>query len=157
MEYAWSQTEPALAILCACLTTYRPLLRGVHLKAPKLSFAPYSSRHTERYDYRGMVSDWTDMENTRTSQLRFPVARDFEGQRGGYSQPSRSFREIPLEPVNGGLHVLDVGNVRCAAPPIDIDHRDTREPKDVSQQGPERSAPIIVVRKTNNPVTINLF
>ncbi|KAL9134101.1 MAG: hypothetical protein Q9175_004718 [Cornicularia normoerica] len=30
--YMWSQLEPTMAVVCACLTTYRPLFAGLHLK-----------------------------------------------------------------------------------------------------------------------------
>lgn len=112
VEYAWSQTEPALAILCACLTTYRPLLHTIRLGTPKLLFTRRSHHRTERNSHRNTEGDWTDMENFPTSRIRVPVAREFEGQRGGNNQRSGNFHEIPLDPLNGGLHILDLGNVR---------------------------------------------
>ena len=30
-SYMWSQIEPSAAILCACIVTYRPLFRDLHL------------------------------------------------------------------------------------------------------------------------------
>lgn len=32
MPYIWSQVEPTTAIICACITTYRPLFRGLSLR-----------------------------------------------------------------------------------------------------------------------------
>ncbi|KAL8692228.1 MAG: hypothetical protein Q9218_002704 [Villophora microphyllina] len=69
-EYAWSQTEPALAIICACLITYRPLFRKSEKKVSITSFSQRSQP----------PSDWTDMGNTSRSRLRFPVANDFNPQ-----------------------------------------------------------------------------
>ena len=31
--YIWSQIEPSTAILCACITTYRPLFENLNLKS----------------------------------------------------------------------------------------------------------------------------
>lgn len=97
-EYAWSQTEPALAILCACLTTYRPFFR----KAEKKSPTPSTIRRPQP------PSDWTDMENTSRSRIRFPVADDFEPRNDLAGQLGNStFVEVNLDPEKGGLQVLD--------------------------------------------------
>ena len=36
-EYGWSQAEPALAIICACIITYRPLFTNVIVNLSKVS------------------------------------------------------------------------------------------------------------------------
>lgn len=35
-RYIWSHIEPATAILCACLVTYRPLFANLHLRLPSI-------------------------------------------------------------------------------------------------------------------------
>lgn len=35
-RYIWSHIEPATAILCACLATYRPLFVNLHLRLPSV-------------------------------------------------------------------------------------------------------------------------
>lgn len=34
--YIWSQIEPSVAILCACLATYRPLFRDMRIRLPNI-------------------------------------------------------------------------------------------------------------------------
>ncbi len=36
-EYAWSEAEPALAIICGCVVTYRPLFTGIKFDLSKVS------------------------------------------------------------------------------------------------------------------------
>lgn len=76
VEYAWSQIEPATAILCACMVTYRPLFKNIHLTLPKLSGILSYGRHGSTTT----DDDWTDMRNNKHSVLRWPVSRHFEGQ-----------------------------------------------------------------------------
>ncbi len=44
IEYAWSQIEPATAILCACIVTYRPLF-NIRVNLSKLSGILSYGRH----------------------------------------------------------------------------------------------------------------
>ena len=81
-EYAWSQVEPATAILCASIVTYRPLFviikkhltvltgKYMHDKAPEVT-----------------EGDWTDMRNSRHTTVRWAVADDFiDREDVGYQQ-----------------------------------------------------------------------
>ena len=36
-EYLWTQVEPATAIICACVVTYRPLFANININLSKLS------------------------------------------------------------------------------------------------------------------------
>ena len=71
-EYAWSQIEPATAILCASIITYRPIFSKIKKDILTLSnkFSPDSTN-------RESEGHWTDMENSKTSTMRWPVASDF--------------------------------------------------------------------------------
>lgn len=89
-EYAWSQIEPATAILCACAVTYRPLFVNLDLnhKFSKLSSSLSRSRRG-----RPKSDDWTDMENSRNVPMQWPVAQDFHED----ESPSQgSDDEIPI-------------------------------------------------------------
>lgn len=73
-EYAWSQIEPAVAILCACFVTYKPLF--TNFKNALLSTLSSDNRTSTS----APQDHWTDMENTKRSVVRWPVARDFGAQ-----------------------------------------------------------------------------
>jgi hypothetical protein len=73
MEYAWSQIEPATAILCACIVTYRPLFHNFHINLSKLSGILSYGRH----DSTSTGGDWADMSNNPRDVLRCPVHQDF--------------------------------------------------------------------------------
>jgi hypothetical protein len=74
MEYAWSQIEPATAILCACIVTYRPLFHNFHINLSKLSGILSYGRH----DSTSTDDDWTDMQNNPGCAIQWPVNRDFQ-------------------------------------------------------------------------------
>lgn len=76
MEYAWSQIEPATAILCACIVTYRPLFNNIRVNLSKFSGVLSYGRHDSTVTNR----HWTDMDNDPRNVLRWPVSRDFKGQ-----------------------------------------------------------------------------
>ena len=76
MEYAWSQIEPATAILCACIVTYRPLFHNFHVNLSKLSGILSYGRH----DPTSTDDDWTDMVNNPNYVLRWAVNQDFKGE-----------------------------------------------------------------------------
>lgn len=42
--YLWSQIEPATAILCACLITYKPLFKNISVSLSTTIFTSYFSR-----------------------------------------------------------------------------------------------------------------
>ena len=74
LEYAWSQIEPAAAILCACIVTYRPLF-----KPNKRHSSNCTPRVSHRNEHETTQSHWTDMCNNKTSPVRWAVASDFIG------------------------------------------------------------------------------
>lgn len=90
VEYAWSQIEPATAILCACIVTYRPLFNDLHVHLPKLSNIFSYGRHNSTTD----EDDWTDMSN-QNSPLRWAVRRDFNRQ------------DLDLESLNTSMKFKD--------------------------------------------------
>lgn len=74
MEYAWSQIEPATAIFCACIVTYRPLFHNFHINLSKLSGILSYGRH----DSTSTDDDWTDMQNNPRCVIQWPVNGDFQ-------------------------------------------------------------------------------
>ena len=113
--YIWSQIEPTTAIICACLTTYRPLFKGLCL--PSLSSLTWISSQKTR-------SSSTDVEQATITSgdgrflpyerphaehwSKFDFAAD-EHRQGGVnsSQELRSFQESSNKATNGGLKVFD--------------------------------------------------
>lgn len=67
-EYVWSQIEPAVAILCACFVTYKPLLARLRTSVSSVF---------DSHERTSISGHWTDMRNHKRSTVRWPVAQDF--------------------------------------------------------------------------------
>ena len=72
LEYAWSQVEPATAIICASLVTYRPLFVNIRKNLTTLTGKLVQDKKS-----RATETDWTDMSNSKTTPVRWAVADDF--------------------------------------------------------------------------------
>ena len=70
-EYLWTQIEPATAIICACVVTYRPLFTNLNLNLSK--FSGFFSRS------RSELSSPTSNDE-KDSQLQWPVATNLLGR-----------------------------------------------------------------------------
>lgn len=71
-EYTWTQVEPALAILCSCLVTFRPLFVNLNL-----NFSRYSSRFSRSKSLSSSkATNSTDMSKERRSHSQWPVIQD---------------------------------------------------------------------------------
>ena len=87
VEYLWSQVEPAFAILCACMVTYRPLFVALASRIPKPSVFTRSSNRPRGLNeievglFSHDDSDWTDMSNSPRFPVTWAVARDFTRDR----------------------------------------------------------------------------
>ena len=76
-EYLWSQVEPATAILCACITTYRPLFRNVSLNLSNVT-GLFSKGTVESNDSR--QDGWIDLENDLNHNFTWTVGEDLQGR-----------------------------------------------------------------------------
>ena len=72
LEYAWSQIEPATAILCASFVTYRPLF--VHIRK---DLTILTGKLIQDKKSQATEASWTDMSNSKTTPVRWAVADDF--------------------------------------------------------------------------------
>ncbi|KAL9041149.1 MAG: hypothetical protein Q9214_004209, partial [Letrouitia sp. 1 TL-2023] len=94
-EYLWSQIEPAVAILCGCLVTYRPLFRNMMLSLPKqLQRFSHSSQ-------TGSSSEDTPSTKERDLEFKWPAARGLRGQ-------SLSYQDLSSKVKKNGLHIYSV-------------------------------------------------
>ncbi|KAG7009144.1 ubiquitin carboxyl-terminal hydrolase 2 [Physcia stellaris] len=92
-EYVWSLIEPATAILCACVVTYRPLCTVSVIPAfLSKSFSSFS---------RGKRTLSTHNE----SNAALPVARDILGRE------VRTDHDLYSQAGKGALHVVSIGHV----------------------------------------------
>ena len=112
-EYIWSQIEPATAIVCACIVTYRPLF------TTSLFESLASKIHTTTK--RGQSNSTTATESmgsrsTIVHPMAWPVARDIFGKE---REPDN---HLFSEPRNGALQVLSIGEVARSLE----EHRDGR-------------------------------
>lgn len=106
-EYTWSQLEPAVAILCACLVTLRPLFVNFDLNISK-----YSSRFSRSKSMSSSkATNPSNMNEEGTSHLQWP------GMRGSRRRDSTRLSNKGIS-TNSGLHVVnvDLGTMDSNAP-----------------------------------------
>ena len=84
-EYLWSQVEPATAILCACMVTYRPLFREVKVGFSRL-FSTHSWSSTPESDQGG------DLDSAENGQMELLSVKKVQLQDGS------RLRELNDEP-----------------------------------------------------------
>ena len=94
-EYLWSQIEPATAILCACMVTYRPLFKEVKGGFSRL-FSTNSWSSTSESDQGG---DLGSAENGHTELLSVQKVQRQDGSR---------LWELNDKPLKGKLHILEI-------------------------------------------------
>ena len=72
-EYTWCQVEPATAILCACVVTYRSLFTNLPLNFSKVS---------SLFSKSGTVSKGSRHDGWKepSEQLQWPVGKDIYGR-----------------------------------------------------------------------------
>lgn len=105
--YMWSQLEPTMAVVCACLTTYRPLFAGMHLK-----FRNTFSRG-KRYS-SGINDNDTFMEVTPAHSRR--SSRWSKGRRPSDNRELLRFERMNNQGTKGGLHVVNLAGVAYTPP-----------------------------------------
>lgn len=112
--YIWSQIEPTTAIICACLTTYRPLFKGLNLrslsqltwlssvrsKAGTVDQGTLSSgRRSRLHEPRRASQNWSKFDfNTDVVRTQTVVSS---------VQELRTFQEMSSKGTNGGLRLYE--------------------------------------------------
>lgn len=94
-EYLWSQVEPATAILCACMMTYRPLFTNINVNLSNVS-GLFSKGTVESKSSR--QARWTDLENDFT----WPVGMDSQGQ------DAARLQDLNAKATRDGLHIVNI-------------------------------------------------
>ena len=126
--YIWSQLEPAIAVLCACLVTYKPLFANINLSFPKLSSYLGRSHHTD-----SSADDSIAMSDRKYSQLQSPIAQTFHSR--GYD--AKRIQNLNAKAMDDDLHVInvDLGTSR----PSDLPAKTLRKGS-ISRQTSQRDA-----------------
>lgn len=101
--YLWSQIEPATAILCACLVTYRPLFANISFSLP--------SRLTSFLNFKRGSSSGSDVEDDNTYERRLqyqsPTAH-------GLHTPT-TYQDVHAKVTKNGVHIIEVGHGRLGS------------------------------------------
>ncbi|KAL8828159.1 MAG: hypothetical protein Q9170_006724 [Blastenia crenularia] len=112
-EYLWSQIEPAAAVLCACLVTYRPLFKNVDFSI----LTKFSSLFSlSRHDSIASSNDDDDDPEKRL-QYRWPAARGIHN--------SLTYQDMFAKVTKHGVHVVETkpagfgSNTPCKAERLD--------------------------------------
>ena len=88
-EYLWSQVEPATAILCACMMTYRPLFTNINVNLSNVS-GLFSKGTVESKSSR--------LENDFT----WPVGIDSQGR------DAARLQDLNAKATRDGLHIVNI-------------------------------------------------
>ena len=104
--YMWSQLEATMAVVCACLTTYRPLFAGLHLKF--LSTFSRGKRYSSRMNDNDTIIDLTP--TSRRS------SRWSKGRRPSDNRELLRFERMNNQGTKGGLHVVTLSGVGYTPP-----------------------------------------
>lgn len=97
-EYTWSQVEPALAILCACLVTLRPLFINLNLNIPK-----YSTRFSRSKSLSSSkATNSSEINQERGSHRQWPGVQDPR------RADSTRLDSIGTSITKGGLHIVNI-------------------------------------------------
>ena len=96
-EYTWTQVEPALAILCSCLVTLRPLFVNLNL-----NISNYSSRFSRsKNPSSSKATSSTETSKEHHSHVQWPGTRD--------SRHKDSMRlSSKGMSAKGGLHIVNI-------------------------------------------------
>ena len=103
--YLWSQIEASMAIICACLTTYRPLLMV-------LDFNVLSNRRWSRKSFSRMRGQSENATTDSEGPMKWP------GQ--AYSASDKQlvrYEEVNGTALHGNLHVHELGVLSPSSTP----------------------------------------
>ena len=95
-EYVWSQIEPATAIICACLVTYRPLFKDLKTGFSKLFSTHSWSTGTPESD------QGRDLGLAENGYMEVLSVQKFQGQDGS------RLRDLNDKALKGKLHVIEI-------------------------------------------------
>ena len=95
VEYLWSQVEPATAIICACMVTYRPLFKDVKIGFSRL-FSTHSRSSTPESDQEG---DLGLASNGHTEMLSVQKLQGQDGSR---------LRDLNNKALEGKLRIIEI-------------------------------------------------
>lgn len=147
-EYLWTQVEPATAILCACIITYRPLFTNINIDLSNIS-GLFSKGSVESKGSR--QGGWTDLENDSNQNYTWPVGKDSEGR-----------DEVRLQDLNAnatgdGLHIVNIDPLQSHNKPDTVVSKsvDVMEVRSNGNKPPYRSLPFEVTK--DQTVIVNPF
>ena len=98
----WSQIEPATAIICACLVTYRPLFRDLRPGFVKL----WSSLARSRSSASGH-DEWEDVVHVENG------IAPRSNTKGPKNQDRHGFRELDDKALDTELRTISLREVPC--------------------------------------------
>ena len=150
-EYIWTQVEPATAILCACIVTYRPLFKNFKLNLSK--FLGLFSKGTVE-SKRSRQDGWTDLENDLDHSFMWPVGKDLQGR------DVVRLQDLNAKAAKDGLHVVTIDplqsdNKHPYTSTVTANSVDIMEVRSNSNKPPYRSLPFEVTK--DQTVVVNPF
>ncbi|KAL9000056.1 MAG: hypothetical protein Q9188_005760 [Gyalolechia gomerana] len=102
-EYLWSQIEPATAIFCACLVTYRPLFTNISFSFPSKFSSLFSFK-------RGSSRASSDEENDnyeRRLQYQWSAAHGL--------RTSMTYQDMHAKVTKHGVHIVETEHGRLGS------------------------------------------
>lgn len=143
-EYLWSQVEPATAILCACIITYRPLFTDININLSNVS-GLFSKGTVESKGSR--QGGWTDLENDFT----WPVGKDSKGH------DAVRLQNLNAKATRDGLHIVNIDPLQSPNKHSTVTSKsvDIMEVRSNGNKPPYRSLPFEVTR--DQTVVVNPF
>jgi len=115
-EYLWTQVEPATAILCACVVTYRPLFTNLNSNIFKLSslFGKSGSVGSAKN------SGCTNIDDDRNIQPQWPA--------GQYSRRREvvRFQDLNAKGTKGGVQVINTESYQADRQRLSVDSKRSR-------------------------------
>ncbi|KAL8932425.1 MAG: hypothetical protein Q9216_006842 [Gyalolechia sp. 2 TL-2023] len=102
-EYLWSQIEPATAILCACLVTYKPLFSNISFSFP----TRFSSLFSFKRGSSGASSEDHDDDHERRLQYQWSAAQ-------GLCTPM-TYQDMHAKVTKHGVHIIEARHDRPAS------------------------------------------
>ena len=150
-EYLWTQVEPATAILCACIITYRPLFTNVKLNFSKLS-GLFSKGTVE--SKRSRQDGWTDLEGDLDHSFTWPVGKDLQGR------DVVRLQDLNAKVTKNGLHIVNIDplhtdNKHSYTGTVTAKSVDVMEVQSNGNKPPYRSLPFEVTK--DQTVVVNPF
>ena len=147
-EYLWSQVEPATAILCACIITYRPLFTNINIDLSNVS-GLFSKGTIESKGSR--KGGWTDLENDLNHNFTWPVGKDSQGR------DVLRLQDLNVKATGDGLHIVNIDPLQSHNTHGTVTSKsvDALEVRSNGNKPPYRSLPFEVTK--DQTVIVNPF